>query len=399
MYSKQSHSFMTTDTPISPIYPIATDPASMIFTPGTAIPDDLNIPRQRAEVLQEIYQDSASRVLFEKLSPSEQEALLEFCIGNRNLKVTYDPFFHHIFDPVTKPNRLNSFLSAILMQPVKVIAVLPREGIRLSAESSLMIMDILVELSDGTLVCVEMQKIGYHFPIERIFCYGADLLVRQYGHIRDTLGDSFTYKDMKPVYIIVLMEKSPAVFHSHVDTFLHHSDFRLDSGIRVKNLMHFLYIPLDIFLKMPHNELTELEAWLYFLSSDNPLHIQKIVEKYPFFRELYQDIIDFRYHPKELISMFSEALIIADRNTVHLMIDELKQESAEKDLLLAAKDTIISEKDAALSEKDTIISEKDVALSEKDTIISEKDAALSEKDTIIAQMAAKIKELETNIVF
>ena len=90
MYSKQSHSFMTTDTPISPIYPFATDPASMIFTPGTAIPDDLNIPRQRAEVLQEIYQDSASRVLFEKLSPSEQEALLEFCIGNRNLKVTYD---------------------------------------------------------------------------------------------------------------------------------------------------------------------------------------------------------------------------------------------------------------------------------------------------------------------
>lgn len=392
MYSKQSHSFMTTNNPISPVYPIAADPASMISTPGTAIPDDLNIPRPREEVLQEIYQDSASRVHFEKLSASEQEALLEFCIGNRNLKITYDPFFHHIFDPVTKPNRLNSFLSAILMQPVKVIAVLPREGIRLSAESSLMIMDILVELSDGTLICVEMQKIGYDFPIERIFCYGADLLVRQYGRIRDTLGDSFTYKDMKPVYIIVLMEKSPAVFRSHTDIFLHHSDFRLDSGIRVKNLMHFLYIPLDIFLKMPHNELTELEAWLYFLSSDNPLHIQKIMEKYPFFRELYQDIVDFRYHPKELISMFSEALIIADRNTVHLMIDELKQETAEKDLLLAAKDTIISEKDAALSEKDA-------ALSEKDTIISEKDAALSEKDTIIAQMAAKIKELETNIVF
>ena len=89
-----------------------------------------------------------------------------------------------------------------------------------------------------------------------------------------------------------------------------------------------MYIPLDIFLQRPHNELTELEAWLYFLGSDNPVHIQQIIEKYPFFRELYQDIINLRYHPKELISMYSEALFVADQNTIKLMIDELKQETS-----------------------------------------------------------------------
>lgn len=89
---------------------------------------------------------------------------MQFCIGTRNLNITYDPFFRSIFNPERHPGRLDCFLSAVLGQKVKVRAILPREGVRLSAESSLMIMDILVELSDGSLINVEMQKVGYHFP-------------------------------------------------------------------------------------------------------------------------------------------------------------------------------------------------------------------------------------------
>lgn len=329
--------------------------SSMIFTPAKSLPEVFGQPRIRLDVLHQIYDEPETRRKFEQLSPLEQEALLEFCMGNRSLKITYDPFFRHIFNPDKHPERLDMFLSAILGQPVKVKGILPREGVRLTAEASLMIMDVLVELAGGTLVNVEMQKVGYHFPIARTFCYGADLLVRQYDRIRAALGDNFTYRNMRPVYVIVLMETSPSVFHLHPDTFLHHSEFRLDSGINIENLMNFIYIPLDIFLKMPHNELTELEAWLYFLSSDNPLHIQQLVEKYPFFKELYQDIIDFRYHPKELITMFSESLLIADRNTINLMIDELRQDIAAKDVVISEKDVVISEKDAVISEKDAEI--------------------------------------------
>ena len=326
--------------------------ANMIFTPTKVLPIIAEKPRTRQEVLQQIYEDAESQASFERLFPNEQEALLQFCIGNRNLNISYDPFFRSIYNPERHPGRLDRFLSCVLGQPVKVHAILPREGVRLSAESSLMIMDVLVELSDGSLINIEMQRIGYHFPIERTFCYGADLLVRQYDRIRAQLDKKFTYQDMKPVYVIVLMEQSPAIFHRNPGTFLHHSEFQLNSGIKIRDLLNFIYIPLDFFLKMPHNELTELEAWLYFLSSDNPIHIQHIIEKYPFFRELYQDIIEFRYHPKELINMFSESLLIADQNTVKLMIDELR---AEKAAAIAEKDAVIAEKDNALAEKDAII--------------------------------------------
>ena len=58
--------------------------------------------------------------------------------------------------------------------------------------------------------------------------------------------------------------------------------------------------------------------------------------------------------------MYSEALAIADRNTVRLMIDEmnnqvnnLTNEIAEKENALKKKDNALKEKDNALKEKDS----------------------------------------------
>ncbi len=366
--------------------------SNSIFTPGSPLPANLQEPRLRADVLEQIYNDPETYFRFAQLVPAAQDALIEFCMGNRGLKITYDPFFHHIFHPETHPERLSRFLSAILGQQVTVKRMLPREGIRLSDASSLMIMDILVELEDGSLVNVEIQKYGYYFPMQRSFCYGADMLVRQYAQLRDSMGKEFTYSKLQPVYVIVLMDNSPAEFFQCPDTFLHRSAFQFNSGLSLGNLLNFIYIPLDIFREMHHNELGELEAWLYFLSSDNPLHIQRITEKYPFFKTLYQEIINFRYHPKELITMYSEALAILDRNTVNLMIDDMKKELEKLSADLAQKQATMDEMNVALSQKVAALSEKDVALSEKDAALSEKDAALSEKDAEIARLKALLAQ-------
>lgn len=325
--------------------------AFMIFPPVNPLPETLRQPQTRQEVLQQIQSDPEALMQYNLLTTQDQEALIDFCMGNRGLKITYDPFFQNIFHPIKHPERLSSLLSAILKQPVTVKEILPREGVRLAAEASLMIMDIIVELADGSLVNVEMQKIGYEFPIERAFCYGADLLVRQYDRIRYNLQKQFKYSAMQPVYIIVLMETSTELFKLCPNRYIHRSTFRLDSGLSIENLLNFIYIPLDIFRKMPHNELNELEAWLYFLSSDNPVHIQQIIDKYPFFKDIYHDIINFRYHPKELITMFSESLHIADQNTITFMIDELKEQVQELDSTISAKNAEIIEKNNIITGK------------------------------------------------
>ena len=82
------------------------------------------------------------------------------------------------------PERFNDFLSCLLGERVKVLKVLPGDSTRIADETSLLITDIVVELEDGSIANVEMQKIGYLFPGQRCACYSADLLLRQYKRVR-----------------------------------------------------------------------------------------------------------------------------------------------------------------------------------------------------------------------
>lgn len=83
-------------------------------------------------------------------------------------------------NPDTRPERLSDFLSEVLGRKVKILKVLPNESGRIAAESSLLVMDIVIQFEDGSIANVEVQKIGYGFPGERSACYSADLLLRQY---------------------------------------------------------------------------------------------------------------------------------------------------------------------------------------------------------------------------
>ena len=319
----------------------------------------------REQVMNQIQRNPDAYLKFKRLSEEFQEELVEFCMGNRGLKVAYDPFFQKIFNPEVYPERLSRMLSCIMEEKVIVKRALPREHDRLSENGSLLVLDILVELSDGTLMDVEMQKIGYAFPGQRGACYSADLLLRQYERVKAEKGRAFTYLDLKPVYCIVLLEKSTREFHQYPEVYLHRSNQIFSSGLKLEHLQNFVYVPLDIFLKIPHNNLKEVDAWLYFLSSDKPEHICQIIEKYPMFREMYQEIIQFRYKPEELIGMYSEALAILDRNTVQYMYEEQKKEIEKQKLELKESNQKLKESDQKLKEKDQEIARLREMLAEK----------------------------------
>ncbi len=92
---------------------------------------------------------------------------MAFMQGQRGLPITYDTFFHKVMSPQEHPERLESLLSALLKQKVCIAKVLPREGVQMLDAGSFVIMDILLTLEDGSVMNVEMQKIGYAFPLTR----------------------------------------------------------------------------------------------------------------------------------------------------------------------------------------------------------------------------------------
>ena len=96
--------------------------------------------------------------------------------------------------------------------------------------------------------------------------------------------------------------------------------------------MHYLritFISLDTFKDEVHNIDTKRDAWLKFLTEDDPDEIVNFVNQYPEFLPCYKDLIAFRQNPKELINMFSNALKEMDKNTERYMVEELNKKVKE----------------------------------------------------------------------
>jgi len=119
--------------------------------------------------------------------------------------------------------------------------------------------------------------------------------------------------------------------------------------------MKNLFVPLDIFRKTMENKdiNTELEAWLTFLSTDDPEQIYNLIRKFPMFKEIYEDIFRLCQNTERVMNMYSKELAQLDHNTAEYMVDEM-----QKDLDEAR--SIIREKDDELKLKeDTIQSQSD----------------------------------------
>ncbi len=197
-------------------------------------------------------------------------------------------------------------------------------------------MDIVVELEDGSIANVEIQKISYLFPAQRMSCYSADLLLRQYARVKGVKGESFTYNDLKKVYTIIIFENSPAELkkESVNNYYVHFGKTVFDSEIQMDMLQEFYLIPLDVFQKSYYSkankELNELNGWLALLSTDDVSRLDELVYDYPQMESIIADMASYLDKPQEVVGMFSEALKILDENTVHYMMDEMQKDIDNK---------------------------------------------------------------------
>ena len=283
----------------------------------------------------------------------------DFLKGRRSLPLLYDPFFKKIFNPVECRDRLSELVSCLLGQKVTVLEVFPNEDSQFLGV--MIIMDMVVLMADGSIANIEIQKISYDFPAERISCYSADLVLRQYKMITGKSDNSIngsskpSYKDMRKVHTIILFEDSNKSLISEVDKalYFHVGKTKFNTGIKIELLQDFVLVSLDTFKKYRYSDIkegrTEITNYDYdssqynnelvsekmkrdrlkFLSlfvAETPKEINRLVEIFPDLESVRRDINEYLERPGEVLSMFSEALRILDRNTAELMVDRMKDE-------------------------------------------------------------------------
>ena len=174
------------------------------------------------------------------------------------------------------------------------------------------------------------------------------------------------------MYTIILFEKSTKEFHQFPKQYIHYGEQTFHTGLKLETLQETVLVPLDIFRKVMENKTIEnkLEAWLMLISCDEPERIIELLEKYPEFRNIYEEVYEMCRNVEGIMGLFSEELAEMDRNTTSYMIEELEEE-------------VKAEKEKTKAER-----EKAKATQRK----LEKE--LEEKEKTIAELNQKIKMLE-----
>ncbi len=350
--------------------------------------------QERKEVLEKIRESRELLTMFYSWTEEQQEEFLDFCTGVKGPRMLYDGFFKEVMNPESAPERLNEFLSLILGTPVKIHAVLPNDSTRLADESSLLITDIVVELKDGSLANVEVQKLGYKFPGERSACYSADLLLRQYKRVRSKKRKKFSYRDIKSVYNIVLFESSPEEFHEFPEVYIHRSEQKSDTGIKVELLQKYVFIPIDIFKKRQHNkDITgELDAWLMFFCGEKPEEIVRLIEAYPQFKPMYEEAYEMCRNMEDIMGLFSKELRELDRNTVQLMIDEMQEELEQKRAELEKRKEEAERQKAEVERRKEEAERQKAEIKKQEATLNKQKAALNKQEAELNKQKAEAEQ-------
>ena len=354
--------------------------------------------REREDIKQEIRENPKLLEKYREWDEEQQEEFLDYCTGVKGVKILYDAFFKEIMNPENTPERLNELLSLLLGQSVTIKRVLPGDSTRLADEQSLLIMDILVELADTSLANVEVQKIGYRFPGQRSACYSSDLLLRQYKRVKGEKKKAFSYKDIKSVYTIVFFETSIKEFHEYPQNYIHKFKQQSDTGLELELLQKYVFIPLDIFRIIYHNNVksngkngggncwNRTEAWLTFLSTDEPEIIIELISQYPEFKEMYEEIYVMCQNVEKVMEMFSKELIQLDRNTVQYMIDEMQDTiDVQKEELEAKQETIDTQKTTISTQKNELEEQKTTINAQKEELKAKQNQLEAQQNTINEQ--------------
>ena len=194
------------------------------------------------------------------------------------------------------------------------------------------------------------------------------------------------------------METSTEDFHKFPEDYVHTFCPISDTGLELNLLQNYIFVPLDIFRKHLDSVLhrtddcfiTEREAWLAFLSSDDPQIILRILDQFPgIFRPLYDRICAMCRNTKEMIYMFSEELSILDKNTVMMMIEEQQETIEQQKKELSQKEEAIEQQKKELSQKEEAIEQQKKELSQKEETIDMQKQEIEQLRKALAEARKK----------
>lgn len=180
---------------------------------------------------------------------------------SKKLKLKDDIMFKAFFSKKENKRFLESLLSAILDEKVKVKKVIHDARLeQLSEEEKYGVLDLNIEKSDGTKINVEMQIRDLKNIEKRTSFYGAKLLSEQ-------LSSNMDYKELKDVIVIAILNYKFLPVKEYCNKTIRVLENHRD--VAVNNSFKVIYIELEKFRNSNPDMKNVLNQWLALLDGEN----------------------------------------------------------------------------------------------------------------------------------
>ena len=103
---------------------------------GRKLKDYFPMIRTREQILQDIESDIVLKAKFESFTEDRKKEFLDFCTGERGVKILYDSFFNAVMNPDIYPERVRHLISALLGKEVTSFSVMQRSSFSIGDDKS-----------------------------------------------------------------------------------------------------------------------------------------------------------------------------------------------------------------------------------------------------------------------
>ena len=148
---------------------------------------------------------------------------------------------------------------------------------------------------------------------------------------------------------ISIFENTPDEIRREDNVYIQHSQMRTDAGTALNSVPEHYYISLDKYKDtIQNNNITSMqEAWLMLLSSTDLNRIEELIEFDSEFKHIYDEMFQMMVDPKELIQMYTNIFLEADRIEEQFVLDEMREEIDEKNRMIDSLEEKNKEAEAA----------------------------------------------------
>ena len=245
-------------------------------------------------------------------------------------------------------------------------------------------MDIVVELDDGTIIDLEMQKDNYNNWQYRSLSY----LCREF----DSLDHGENYCDVKPVYQVGFLDFT--LFNDHPEFFGRYQLRNARDNHLFTDRFNLIVVSLNqIELATESDKACGIDKWALLFKSKTWEDLKMVASDDKYMTSAVETVF--------LTNEDKNAIKIAREREDYLRLQayqnrklkELDEKATKLEEEIANKEAVIANKDAVIANKEAVIANKEAVIANKEAVIADKEAVIADKDAEIEKLKSELDEL------